>query len=50
MPPADTRAIDILTADLLNISHGCVLPVFQYIPSVERTLHDHTYSKTHFDS
>ena len=45
MCSVDLRAIDILRADLLNICHACAFTTI-LVPSVERVLHDHTYSKT----
>ena len=45
MHSVDLRAIDILEADLLNICHACAFTTI-LMPSVERALHDHTYSKT----
>ena len=45
MRSVDLRAIDILRADLLNIGHACAFTNI-LVPSVDRALHDHTYSKT----
>ena len=45
MHSVDLRAIDILRADLLNIGHACAFTNI-LVPSVDRALHDHTYSKT----
>ena len=44
MRSVDLGAVDILRADLLNIGHACAFTTI-LVPSVERALHDHTYSK-----
>ena len=45
MHSGDLRAIDMLEADLLNVCHACAFTTI-VVPSVERALHDYTYSKT----
>ena len=40
----DTKALDILRADLLSINQPCAFNCI-LVPSVERALHDHTYSR-----
>ena len=45
MRSIDLRAIDILRVDLLNVCHACAFTTI-LVPSVERALLDHTYSKT----
>ena len=45
MHSVDLKAIHILRADLLNVCRACTFTTI-LVPSVERALHDHTYSKT----
>ena len=44
----DTRALDCLRADLLNISPPCAFTTI-VDPCYKRALHDHTYSKLRKD-
>ena len=42
----DTRALDNLRTDLLNMSHPCVFTTI-LVPCYRRALHDHTYIANH---
>ena len=45
----DTKALDNLRADLLNMSHPCAFTKI-LVPCSKRALHDHTYCKLHKDN